>query len=445
MRKVLFGVTLLALVAAGVAWWRRGGPPEADDRRLMRVELPRWVAARSNHQDEKAAEAMAVCQGTAKKWPEVAQAIAALDGAFDDEAALDTASHALNEALARAQLAYWTDPQWLGKRALLTTYDLLSRAPWKSADAKVEALHVRRLDGLNLELGLLGHAGGDAPAVLRDRVESYVMEVLRKEGDAPEEVNPVDTATAKKWREQLGQLVGAEGVAEAERRLDRREQLLRTMESRLKDGKVHVAHPERLVFGDAYFESLEPYTSTRRRGGPLLLASDLRALRHADEALADSQGLQALLRIIEIESKVVEAHEVTHALDKRPLEPPELLQRLVGMDDVRFGKLAERELRAFIGQLRWSEPPACLSVVALVRSARGSRASSTPHFFAAHALLTVLADVDSTRGVSREQAVQALETLCALPDAELRERAARAMETLYGVPMVELSRFASSP
>jgi hypothetical protein len=324
-------------------------------------------------------------------------------------------------------------------KPILTTYEVLERVTWSTADggATTEAIHVRRLDRLNLELGLLGHASGSQPAILRDRMEVSVIDRLRIDPD--EFPNAVDELATRLWRAELAKLVDAKGLEEAERRVNLREKLLREMEKRLKGGQVHVERPQRLVFGDEYFETLEPFTSTRRRGGPLFLASDLRALQRADEALGDSADLPTLVQVVDLEARVVEAHEVRHALDQRELAVPALLQRLVGEGDLRFGRMSERELRAFLGQLHDSKPPACLTIISLAQLARGSRASATPHFFAAHALLATLADADAERGLTEQQVVEILGTLCALPDAELRTKAEAASLTLYGEPLLPVT------
>lgn len=432
---------VLVLAGVGVVGFTRLGrasaPNDTSERALFRTQLPDWVVAKSRGVGSDAA--LAACVEAARPWPRVAAALGALDGAWGDAAQLQAATATLNAALKEAGLAYWVDPQFPGGRPVLTTSEVLARAPWVRGESRAEVLHVRRLDTLNLELGLLGHAGGDQPAVLRDRIEVSVMERLRTVGDRDWRPNDVDEATARLWRQALARLVGADGLQEAERRLDERERLARELEGRLKGGRVHVARPERLVFGPDYFESLEPYTSTRRRGGPLLMASDLRALRRADEALDDSEGLAAMKRVIELEAARVEAHEAWHALDPEPQEVPTLLRLLVGQDE-RFGHMAERELRAIIGELRDGEPPACLGVVVLGQLARGSRASATPHFFAAHALLATLAGLDGLGGLDEDTTVEVMETLCALPDAELRAKADAAATTLYGAPLAPAHR-----
>lgn len=422
----------MLLAGAAAAWWssrRSQEVPEAPARTLFRKQLPAWVAAQDRNAIE-APERLAACVVTAQPWPPVAAALEKLPGAWGDEPQLRAVTKELNEALHAASLDYWVDPQFLGRRPILTTYEILGRSTWRSDTASTEALHVRRLDTLNLALGLLGHAGGDHPAILRDRVEVMVMTKLSADVG-----NDVDRLVGRLWREQLGKLIDPQGVAEAERRLAERERLARAMEERLKGGKIHFPRPERLVFGDAYFEGLEPYTSTRRRGGPLILASDLRALQRADAALDDSAGLQALVRAIELEGKLVEAHEARHALEPEARPTPPYLQSLVGEDDLRFGQSAERELRAFLGELRDAEPPACLSVLALAEIARGRYAESTPHFFAAHALLATLGARDAPRGLSIEEVVAVTSELCALPDSELRGRSNAAAIQLYGAPL----------
>lgn len=431
----------LVLLAAGATFFfvtRSTPPPEAPARGVFRKQLPGWVVARSRGvaQGDVAFEAMLT---SAEPWPQVRAALEELGPAWPDEERLKVAAADVNVALRDAGLDYWVDPMFPGRKPVLTTYEVLSRARWTAEDGglSTEAIHVRRLDRLNLELGLLGHASGDQPAILRDRIEVSVIERLRVDPD--EYPNEVDDVANTLWREQLAQLVNVAELTEAETRVNRREVLLRDMEKRLKGGKVHVQRPERLVFGDEYFEVLEPLTDNRRRGGPLFLASDLRALRRADDALADTVGLRTLVQVIDLEASIVEAHEVRHALDRREVAVPALLQRLVGEGDVRFGRMSERELRAFLGQLHDSKPPACLSVIAIGQLARGRNASSTPHFFAAHALLATLGDLEAERGVSKEEVVKVMTDLCALPDAELRKRVEDATVTLYGESLLSIS------
>lgn len=431
------GVVLVVVVVAALVWrvTRAEAPREAPTRLLFRKQLPDWEVARSRGAGGVQFKAL---QTAAASWPGLQSAFVELDDAWPDEDAVTAASARINLAARDAGLDYWVDPVFPGKATVVTTYEVLERVSWHVADAgeSVEALHVRRLDSLNVELALLGHASGSQPAVLRDRIEVSVLERLRL--DADERPNQVDTLVDSLWRAQLAKVVDSAGLAEAERRVNLREQLLREMEKRLKGGRVHVERPQRLVFGEDYFDQLEPLTSNRRRGGPLLLGSDLRALRAADAALGESVELATLVAVIDLEARVVEAHEVRHALDRRELEVPAYLQRLVGEGDVRFGRMSERELRAFIGQLHDAPAAGCFTVLSLAQLARGRNAQSTPHFFAAHALLATLADVDAPRGLSAERVVEVTTSLCALPDAELRARAAAAMVTLYGVELVPL-------
>jgi hypothetical protein len=73
-----------------------------------------------------------------------------------------------------------------------------------------------------------------------------------------------------------------------------------------------------------------------------------------------------------------------------------------------------------------------LTIIALAKLARGRYAQAVPHFYAAHALLSVLADSDESRGLEKHQVVELMKELCALPEAELRSRADAAAVTLYG-------------
>jgi hypothetical protein len=429
-------LVLLVVFGAGAFWYsqRAQAKPETPQRFLFRKQLPTWSAAR-DRSELAAAPYFESCLAAAQPWPGVATALEKIPPAWGSKTELRAATKELNEALHQASLDFWVDPQFFYGRPILTTYEILSRSTWRTDTASTEALHVRRLDTLNLGLGMLGHASGDHPAILRDRIEVMVM--TRLSADVG---NDVDRLVGKLWREQLGKLISPEGIAEAERRLAERDRLARAMENRLKGGEIRIPQPERLVFGDEYFDALEPYTSTRRRGGPLLISSDLRALQRADEALNDSVGLKALVQAIDLEAALVEAHEARHALEPEDLPTPALLQSLVGEDDLDFGKSAARELRAFLGELRDAEPPACLSVLALAEAARGRYADSTPHFFAAHALLATMAAREAPGGLSLAQVVEVTTELCALPDAELRKRANDAAITLYGAPLSAAKR-----
>jgi hypothetical protein len=319
---------------------------------------------------------------------------------------------------------------------VVLSYEILERARWTLGERSVELLRVRRLDTINVEMGLLGHAGGDQPVVLMDRLEAQLSDELPEAYDEKARGNEIDRAARKLWRGLVGSRAGDGALQRAAEGLARREELFKVMETRLRGGSVRVPKPERLLYGAEFFDALKPYTDSGRRGGPLLLPGDLRDLRRADEALREGDARAALEAALDLEAHVTEAHEARHAL-----------LDFVGEDDLDFAASAERELRAYIGEIHDAAAPACLSVQKIARTAGGARARRTPHFFAGHVLLRALffAGLPKDAGPAAGAALpgggepkepELLEVLCALPDDVLRARAAAAYRRFYERPFV---------
>src|SRR5262249_25968832 len=115
-------------------------------------------------------------------------------------------------------------------------------------------------------------------------------------------------------------------------KLRRREDLVESMRRRLHSGTVQLSRPDGFVLGGAWFETMTPYTDLRRRGGPLMLDTDLRAATRADEELREKAAAEALRRVLDFMALATEAHEARHALDTletRVLPPPAPLLELM--------------------------------------------------------------------------------------------------------------------
>ncbi|HCF57063.1 MAG TPA: hypothetical protein DFS52_03575, partial [Myxococcales bacterium] len=193
--------------------------------------------------------------------------------------------------------------------------------------------------------------------MLVDRVEESVIGELDAAFASEPQGNAVDRLARSRWRAEAESLAGGAELSKAVHRLQRRDSLLRALMSRLNDGRLRLEPPAGFAWGEAFFTRLEPYADRSRRGGPLILASDLRELRRADVAL--SEGRAALDRVLEQELLRIEAHEARHALDPRALPVPPRLLEIVGDDDLEFATASERELRAFFGELLDGPAPRC--------------------------------------------------------------------------------------
>ncbi len=436
MRRAIVVSLLAVAIAGGAYYWHRQSRAEPDPaEELFRVALPGWIVERARDSIE-VDKATAELFAKAERWPKLRQRLEAIDAVWPEVAPVKTATAGLNGTARESGLAYWVDVQVVRKQPILMTYRILGRARWLSGDAAVEVLRVERLDNLNIEMGLGGHAGGDLPVVLVDRVEESVMGELDAAFASEPQGNAVDRLARSRWRAEAESLAGGAELSKAVHRLQRRDSLLRALMNRLNDGRLRLDPPAGFAWGDAFFTRLEPYADRSRRGGPLILASDLRELRRADVALREGEGRAALDRVLEQELLRIEAHEARHALDPRALPVPPRLLELVGEDDLEFANASERELRAFFGELLHGPAPRCTSLLAIGRGVAGRRARLTPHHFAGAALLEGL-----DRGEGEELSVDAaLTRLCALPEAELEARALSAYEHFYGAPFLRARR-----
>lgn len=434
IRKLLAAIVLAALAAGGAwLWWARTRPPPPppSERLLFERKIPGWITSRAR-EDLHAIE-LSIAKDLAQPWPALVQALDGIDQAWPDVPKTKAAVAALNGAAAQAGLRYWVDVVVWRKLPYLLTYEVLGRTRWRLGAAEKELLRVRRLDHVNIEMGYLGHAGGDLPVVLVDRLEPAVLESLQKAFAQEPEGNAVNRAAIAAWRRTLEARLGAPALAKAAALVARRERLYETMRGHLKDGAVVVLRPERMIWGEDFFDSLMPATDYKRRGGPLLLAADVRELRRADEALRDGEERRALDAALELEAAATEAHEARHALDPEPLPIPEPLLLAAGEDDPEFARAAERELRAYLGQLHDAASPPCITLARLAVQTGGHRARETPHHFAGMILLETL-------GSGPEGLPALLEELCGLPEDEVRKRASLVFKTLYGKPLEAASR-----
>ena len=78
----------------------------------------------------------------------------------------------VNRALAAARLPYFVDVQRVNGQPIALSYELVARVPWRIGARTVDVLRLRRLDTLNIELGLYGATDEGLPVVLLDRIEA---------------------------------------------------------------------------------------------------------------------------------------------------------------------------------------------------------------------------------------------------------------------------------
>src|SRR5262249_5436794 len=110
--------------------------------------------------------------------------------------------------------------------------------------------------------------------------------------------------------------------------------------------------------------------------------------------------------------------------------PPPALFNVMQDSSTPLIGMADKELRAYLGELHDSELPACAALALTMRLVHGRGARRTPHFYA---MATILGQLIPESGL---EPAAAYAGLCARPDAELRQRLADVWQKLYGVPML---------
>lgn len=436
-RVALVAALSAVVVAGGVLAYRRLRPDPA--RELMQKTLPAWVVARTHAQDAGGPASRRLV-ADARRWPDVAAGFEAMDRAFPDDKSTRAAVKTVNRALAAARLPYFVDMLKVNEQPIALSYDLVARVPWRIGARTVDVLRLRRLDTLNIELGLYGATDDGLPIVLLDRIEatlaSTLPDMFGHKSEHAYRLNDFDRAALARERRLLEARLGP-GMAEAAADLAARDKLLEVMRTRLHGGELEFNPPDGLVLGERWLSGLDPLTRFDRPGGPLLFDTDLRAVRRADEKLRTGETARLLAAAVDVLASATEAHEARHALDEvdpnGPPPPTQLFEVMSG-SSTEFIGWADAELRAYLGELHDTGSTGCWVLARMLRGVFGEYASRTPHFFAT---VTILRQLDPVA----DRAPQArLDLLCDLPDAELRARAATVWQKLYGAPLLPAKR-----
>ena len=408
----------------------------------MRKALPAWQSART-HAGQAGGEASRALLASARRWPEVAAGFDAMDRAWPNDAEVRAAGKSVNRALATARLPYFVDIQRVGSQPIALSYELVARVPWRIGARTVDVLRLRRLDTLNIELGMYGATDEGLPVVLVDRIESDLANTLPamygREGEMARHLNDFDRAALARERRLLEARVGA-GLGAAAADLAERDRLLEVMRTRLHGGELQFDPPDGFVLGEPWLSNLEQYARFDRPGGPLLFDTDLHAVVRADEKLRAGATAQVLAAAVDVLASATEAHEARHALDEVEPRRAAAAARAVRRDGRELGAVRRH------GRRRAARVPRRAARHRIGRVlgggqdvARRVRAGRAPD-----AALLRDADHPAPAGPRPDRAPAArLALLCDMPDAELRQRVAAAWQKLYGAPLLPGQRVAA--
>lgn len=277
---------------------------------------------------------------------------AATDGGsgWDErEEAYAAAVRATNRALLSAGFGYFFDSYAVrfddGRaEAAFFTFRVAARQRYLADDTPIEALHLRRIDHLNLVQFLLGYTSKrmDVAVLLVDKLEEEVATrlgpALEPGHEMPLHMDPDDEGKTS-WlavRQKAGQVVreayyGAvpseqQALSELGELLARRTDLVADWNARLEPKDIELREFDSLVVAPETRDRFEALTSREAR----------KVLDQIQAELETPERNALFVRLVARHARPVELHEVQHRIDYAAgddFRPPGALLALLGIPD----------------------------------------------------------------------------------------------------------------
>jgi len=390
------------------------------------------------------------------------ESVAASDAFLNSAASVDA-------AFAARKLPYFLDADLLvggdppGKRPVLFSFYVEREAEVVAAGAKVRAVHVRRLDDLNIGQAYLGYTRPRTPAaiILLDEIEGqlvqYVLPALHGSEDALlVDLDSLDPQSA--WQKDLHDRA-AEIVREAHRSLPgidraavdrigeilaRRRALVRKWRGSLDKIGLRLRVPERLI----------PEADYARDLWGKIPVNELREWNELHEELTGAALSRAFYQLRDEHALAVQEHEVQHRIDyqRELMNMPEPLARMLGVKDaldLREGSLPKRardELSAYLAELARGKSSPLLGLMLLSQFAFDRGQWGGAYCYAALAAIEGigqelgLADERLIGGgrVLRDRLTARFLAITSRSPDDLRAAARRLWERYYGDKLVDV-------
>lgn len=395
------------------------------------------------------------------------------------EEAFATAVRDANRALRQKNLGYFFDSYAVlyddGRaEAALYTFRIAAREAFRPANgAPVEALHLRRLDSLNIVQFLLGYTSRrmDVAVVLLDKLEE---EVSTRLGPAlmPAREMPLHmpTGDGEQWwldvRKRAGQAVREatyaalprqqQALSELGELLARRTDLVADWNLRLASRQVELHEFPRLEVDADYRRRFEALTSREAR----------KVLDEIQERLEVEEMQRLFIALLARHAKAVERHELQHRLDYAAGDDfgaPPILVRALGIreerkDDDDIKRIAY-ELSAYTAELardpEWAHVNLTLLAEHLYEGSGGAEGWSAilvmeglaaklgltaPALPAADAAVGATLGLGSADGLDLEKVAALHAELLAKTPHQIGAAAAALWADWFGHPLIELTR-----
>jgi len=475
-------LALLILAAAATLWtanlapdkgvitWKLGPPnPEADH--FFGETLPRYVVARVERNAELERDHTSAVAGYRMRelsldaerealtiGPDLHQTVTTFSSTVHD---LDVSSRswvdsidAINHSIRDLGLPYYVDadawelhtPEGERRFLYLKSYrvERLHRFENNNHDL-VAAIHLRRLDHLNLRSSVLGLSRDAQPfaLVLLDEIDRYAAHVLPGLALDPPRCRPLDP-DAPPWRHELDLACGRQLAAtlaavsrtwpEIDRlrfeaamtHLRRRTEAWHTLTLQLADDGERLLAPDTLLLTPQTFTQLLHVTTPRHE--PLLAT-----LRAENDALTPT-GPADLAPFTDFVVVATERHELQHQLDGPGLPVPTALYDAMGGASEDLVNRAARELSGYMAELILDDLHAHLTLAHLLNFLDDLTPTSA-EFFAAATILHLLADspiLDPDARTSPDALATAWTRATALTTAQRRDRVSQAYQEMFG-------------
>lgn len=486
-RLVAGGLVLLALL--GVVRWRAGQrfhPARAPEGRALGIELPVMMAALVQARSPGQADQLVERMKNTALTPAVRQTLGP-EGASKLEATLAAAREvvlqpgaaggpatqgylnaagALGQALLDRNLPYFLDgdvhPAGSRPQPILLSFYIERDAEVRVGDLPVRALHVRRLDPLNLSQAALGYTRPTTPAalVLLDQIEAelvlYVLPALPA-GEpmmlVDEESLDADEAWQRELHEGAARVVretfAAAGedtapVRELGATLARRRALIAKWRRSIAALRMKLVVPERLI----------PEADLRSELDRLVPRSELIEWDEMHDRLASREIDAVFSGMRDRFAAVVERHEVQHRVDHGTgLAPlPEDVRQWLLLDDggpgdfQGFGARVRLETSAYLAALASSRRGGRLDLVLTSRFLFHKQMQGNAYSYAGLVILSELArelgvtppaPLIARRHIARPAAAAVLLKCMEQPDEKIQAAAGAAWARLFGRPLPE--------
>ena len=410
-------------------------------------------------------------EGSSKLEAFVNNALALHTAKVEDKEALSTsrtayvnAGNDLNAHLDAQGLPFYIDANtWPTKQRLAPlplSFYIEREETVRSGENEVRAVHLWRLDRLNLYQSYLGYTRPDTPValVLLDQIESQLVRYVLPALPDDESLTLVDVKTEVKklpWAEELAvkaatlmrkhyrhvKIDNIDAAVEVGRLLARRRTLITQIRKEISEQGALLEVPKRLIPEGDYADAL----SYRVPRAWLVEWDDIH------DELVTHDNLRAFVSLRAHYVASVQRHEVQHRLDyqtsDRPI--PDALARSIGRSSVeeggryrRLGERARDELSAYLATLALAPESPLLDLILLTRFIFDRSSNHGGYWYAALVAMQGIGgeleiDVDRVLGrgtIRRERAAQLLYAIGEHSVDDIRSAALRFYETAFGHP-----------